>query len=452
MTPSEAGQGPRPTPAMVPRRRPQAPPVPPALAPPSAAALAFGRVADDGTVFVRTPEGERAVGSYPSASPDEALAYFVRKYDEIVAQIDLFEQRLTLADVPVSELDAGLVRLREVTEQPDAVGDLAALRERVQALAGLTAQRRRQDEAARRAARDRVREQRTALVEEAEQIAAMPPEKVQWRAHSQRMKEIFEQWRTEQKSEPRLDRKSQEELWKRFSQARTAFDRMRRQHFAELDQQQGAVKAAKQKLVEQAEALQSSTDWASTATAYKQLMDRWRECGRAGRKDDDALWARFRSAQDAFFAARAAVAARQDQQFAANLAVKEALLTQAQALLPVTDLRAAKAALRDIGERWEAAGKVPREDVDRLERRLKAVEQALRDAEGTRWTSRNPEGEARARDAVEQLEAALAELTSRLERARAAGDAKEQEQIEANLATRQAWLDQARNALRDFSG
>lgn len=452
MTPPEAGQRPRPTPAMVPRRRPQAALAPPALAPPSAATPTFGRVGEDGTVFVRTPDGERAVGSYPGANPEEALAYFARKYLEIVSQVELFEQRLTIADVPVSELDAGLARLQEITEQPDAVGDLVALRERVQALVALTAQRRKQQEAARRAARDRVREQRTALVQEAEQIAATPPDRVQWRAHGQRMKEIFEQWRAEQKSEPRLDRKSEDELWKRFSHARTAFDRMRRQHFAEQVQGQEQAKAAKAALVEQAEALQSSTDWAGTSTAYKRLMDRWRECGRASRKDDDALWARFRGAQDAFFAARAAVSAQQDREFAANLAVKEALLRQAQALLPVSDLRGAKAAMRDIGERWEAAGKVPRGDVDRLERRLKVVEQALRDAEGARWTNRNPEGQARARDAVEQLEATLAELAGALERARAAGDAAAQTEIEANMATRRAWLTQARSALRDFSG
>ena len=438
---------------MVPRRPATAPPpAAPALPAPSSAALAFGRVDDDGTVYVRTPDGERAVGSYPDATPAEALAYFARKYDEIGAQVGLFERRLTAADVPVSEVDTGLARLRSAVAEPNVVGDIAALTERVEALAPIAAARRAQVEAARRAARDQARTRRTALVEEAEQIAATAPESMQWRATSQRMKDIFDQWQVDQKSDVRLDRTSQDELWKRFSHARTSFDRKRRQHFAQLDQTQGQAKAAKEKLVEQAQALQSSTDWVATATAFKRLMDQWRDCGRASRRDDDALWAKFRAAQDTFFAARSAVSAEQDKEFAANLEVKLALLTQAEALLPVTDLVAAKEALRVIQDRWEAAGKVPRADVDRVERRIRAVEQAVRDTEDARWKSRNPEGQARAQSAVDQLEATIADLTARRDKARAAGDARRDAEAQAAIAARQEWLEQARAALRDFGG
>ena len=452
LTPSPTpSPGPRPTPAMVPRR-PATAPVAPALPAPSSAALAFGRVDDDGTVYVRTPDGERAVGSYPDATPAEALAYYVRKYDEISAQVELFEQRLTVADVPVSEVDTGLSRLRTAVKEPNVVGDIAALNERVQALAPVAAARRSQVEAARRAARDQARARRTALVEEAEQIAATAPESMQWRSTSQRMKDIFDQWQVDQKSEVRLDRTSQDELWKRFSHARTGFDRKRRQHFAQLDETQGQAKGQKEKLVEQAEALQSSTDWVATASAYKRLMDQWRESGRASRKDDDALWARFRAAQDVFFAARTAVSAVQDKEFEANLEVKLALLTQAEALLPVTDLAAAKESLRVIQDRWEAAGKVPRADVERIERRIRAVEQVVRDTEDARWKSRNPEGQARAQSAVDQLEANITDLTARRDKARAAGDARREADAEAGIAARQEWLEQARAALRDFGG
>src|SRR4051794_17754680 len=248
----------------------------------------FGRVAEDGTVYVRTAEGEREVGSYPGASPEEALAYFARKYDEIVAQIDLFEQRLEATDVPVGEIDSGLAKLRTAVTDVRAVGDLAALTARVEALAPRAAERRQQAEAVRTKARDEARARRTALVEEAEKIAAVPAERTQWRSEGQRMKELFDAWRAEQKGsgEPqavRLDRRSEDELWKRFSHARTAFDRKRRQHFAHLDETPSEAKAAKEALVKEAEALQGSPDGGPPAAAYKRLMDRWRAAGRAAR-------------------------------------------------------------------------------------------------------------------------------------------------------------------------
>jgi hypothetical protein len=412
----------------------------------------FGRVAEDGTVFVRTSDGERAVGSYPGASPEEALAYFGRKFDEVVAQVELFERRLTSAEVSASEAQAGITTLREAAHDLNAVGDLAALDARIEALVPVVEQRRAEADAARARARDEARARRSALVEEAEALAAVPAERTQWRADGQRMKDLFEQWRSEQRGATRLDRRSEDELWKRFSHARTAFDRKRRQHFAHLDQQQEEAKATKTALVKEAEALQSSTDWGATAATYKRLMDQWRAAGRANRKDDDELWNRFRSAQDAFFAARHAVQAEQDAEFTANLAVKEALLTEAEALLPITDLAAAKAALRGIQDRWEVAGKVPRADMDRVERRMRAVEQAVRDREDERWKHNNPEARARAQSAVDQLESGIADLEADVERARAAGNERRVADLEQALAARRQWLEQAQRALSDFGG
>jgi hypothetical protein len=413
----------------------------------------FGRVAEDGTVFVRTADGgERPVGSYPGASPDEALAYFGRKFDEVLAQVELFERRLESADVSANEATSGLASLREAAHDLNAVGDLAALEARLEALVPVAEQRRAEAEAARARARDEARARRTALVEEAETLAAVPAEKTQWRADGQRMKDLFEQWRSEQRGPTRLDRRSEDELWKRFSHARTAFDRKRRQHFAHLDQQQEEAKGAKTALVKEAEALQTSTDWGPTAATYKRLMDQWRAAGRANRKDDDELWGRFRAAQDAFFAARHAVQAEQDAEFSANLAVKERLLAQAEALLPITDLAAAKAALRDIQDQWEAAGKVPRADMERVERRMRAVEQAVRAREDERWTRSNPEARARAQSAVDQLQAGLDDLSRDLERARGRGDERRVRELEQALGTRRQWLEQAERALRDFGG
>ena len=411
----------------------------------------WGRVDADGTVWVRTPTGERAVGQYPGATEQDALAYFVRKFDDLEAQVTLLEQRIAAGQVSPAETDAGVRRLREAISDAHAVGDLESLAVRLTALEPLAEARRAEAEKSRQAARAKAVEQRNALVTEAETIAAVDPERIPWKGSGDRLRDLFEEWRTLQR-ETRLDKHTEDELWKRFSHARTAFDRKRRQHFGALDEQRNQARSTKEQLVVQAEALATSTDWAATASTYRDLMNQWKTAGRAARKDDDALWARFRAAQDAFFAARAAVTDATDAEFRVNLEVKVALLAEAEALLPVTDLQAARNALRDIQDRWEAAGKVPRADVGRIEGRLRTVETAIRDAEQDRWARSNPEARARAEALVEQLETTIAGLETRLEKARAAGRDKDVREAEQSISARQEWLQQARKALDEFGG
>jgi hypothetical protein len=252
--------------------------------------------------------------------------------------------------------------------------------------------------------------------------------------------------------ESRLDKATEDELWKRFSHARTTFDRKRRQHFGALDEQRSQARAVKERLIARAEELATSTDWAATSTAFRDLMTEWKSAGRTARKEDDALWARFRGAQDAFFAARTAANEETEAEFRGNLAVKEGLLEEAERLLPVRDHQAARAALRDIQDRWDAAGKVPRGDLGRVEGRLRAVEQAVRDAEQERWTRSNPQARARAQDAVDQLETTIATLRKRLDTARAGGSERAVRDAEQALQAREEWLEQARRALADFGG
>ncbi len=410
----------------------------------------WGRVDADGTVYVRTGDGERAVGSYPGATEADALAYFVRKYEDLAAQVSLLEQRLKAGHVSPADADATIAKLGPQIAEANAVGDLAGLLTRLEALGPQIAQARAQADRARQEARQRAVESRTALVEEAERISAEDAERIPWKTSGERLRELFDVWKTQQR-ESRLDKHTEDELWKRFSHARTTFDRKRRQYFGALDEQRGAVRAVKEKIVAEAEALAGSTDWNATAQAYRALMDRWKASGRAARKDDDALWARFRAAQDAFFAARNAESSKQDEEFRGNLEVKEALLVEAEALLPITDLAAAKAALRGIQDRWDAAGKVPPADLARVEARMRRVEQAVRDAEQERWRRTNPEARARAEDAVTQLETTIASLRDKLAKAQAAGDQRRITEHEQAIEAREEWLAQARKALEEYS-
>jgi hypothetical protein len=442
--------GPVPTPAAV---RKVAHPQPAALtvaAPPGPPSETFGRVAEDGTVYVRTADGEREVGAYPGATADEALHYFARKYDELYASADLLHQRLASTDLSAKDASEGLAKLREHCAEANVVGDLAGLDAKVAEIESLVGERKATEAAERSAARAAAAVEREAIVTEAEKIAAQPESKVQWKSSGARMRELLDEWKKHQRGGARLDRETEGALWQRFSQARNSFDKARRVHFAQLEGTQAEAKAAKQELVKEAEALSTSTDWGQTAGAFKRLMDRWRQAGRASRADDDALWERFKAAQDAFFAAKDEIAAKEDEEFRANLAVKEALLQEGQAILPVKELETAKAALRTLQDKWDAAGKVPRGDVDRMEKAMRRIEQGVRDADDQRWKQSNPEVAARAQSMVDQLEASVASLKEDLAKAQASGNEKKVKDAQAKLEAQEQWLAQARGNVDEF--
>ncbi len=461
-TPDPAPTSPAPTPTPP---KPQAPtPHPPAAGTtdgtpggtpataPATNSATFGRVAEDGTVYVRTPEGEREVGSYPGASAQEALAYFARKFDEIDSLADLLYQRVTQTDLSAKDGADGLKKLRDAVGDLRAVGDLVALSAKVENIATALEARRVVESEQRAVARAEAIAAREQIVAEAERIAAQPESKVQWKSSSARMRTLLDEWKAAQRGGPKIDRETEQALWHRLSSSRNSFDKMRRVHFAQLGSSQAEAKSAKLELVEEAEKLATSTDWGATAGAYKRLMDRWRQAGRASRSDDDTLWKRFKAAQDSFFAAKDAVVAAENEEFQGNLVVKEELLTQAQALLPVRDLEATKAQLRALQEKWDAAGKVPRADMDRVEKGMRRVEQAVRDAEDKRWKSTNPEVAARAASLASQAEAALEKYRRDLEKAQASGDQRRITKAREALEARESWLKQARAGLAEFGG
>jgi Domain of Unknown Function (DUF349) len=441
--------GPVPTPAAVRKVAHAQPTLAPAAAP-GPPAETFGRVAEDGTVFVTTPEGEREVGCYPGATSEEALHYFARKFDELYASADLLHQRVTTTDLSAKDGAEGLTKLREHIGEANVVGDLAMLEAKIAEIEAAIATRKETEATERLAARAAAAADREKIVAEAEQIAGQPESKIQWKSSGARMRALLDEWKQHQRDGARLDRETEGALWQRFSAARNSFDKARRVHFAQLEGTQAEAKAAKQELVKEAEALATSTDWGPTAGAFKRLMDRWRQAGRASRADDDALWERFKGAQDSFFAAKDEVAAKEDEEFRGNLAVKEALLKEAEAILPVTDLEAAKAALRAIQDKWDAAGKVPRGDVDRMEKGMRRIEQTVRDADDKRWQQSNPEVAARAQSMVDQLEASVAALKDDVAKAEARGNEKKAKEARAKLEAQEQWLAQARGNLTEF--
>ncbi|WP_424531501.1 DUF349 domain-containing protein [Sphaerisporangium viridialbum] len=404
----------------------------------------WGRVDDDGTVYVRTAEGERAVGSWQAGEPEEALAYFHRKYDELATQVELLEQRVRGTDLPPAQAEATIVKLRESITEAHAVGDLAALEGRLAALTDLVGKRREEVKAARDQARAQSREIKERIVAEAERIAE---DTTHWKSGGERLRQLVEEW----KAAERIDRVTEAALWKRLSAARTAFAKRRKSYFAGLDEQRESVRSIKERIVSEAEALSSSTDWGETASAYRELMQRWKTAGRASREAEDDLWTRFKGAQDQFFQARSAVFAERDASLRENAEAKEQILADAERILPVTDARAARAALRGILERWESVGAVPREARDKLEGGLRRIDEAVRKAEEAEWKRSNPEARARAQNTVDQLRRSIEQLESRLAKATAAGKDKDVKEAEEAIAARRSWLEEAERTLAEFS-
>jgi hypothetical protein len=403
----------------------------------------WGRVDDVGVVYVRTADGERKVGEWLAGDPADGLAYYQRRYSALAVDVDLLEHRLTDAGLAPDEAMAKIGRLRSQVDEPACVGDLAALRARLDALVTLVDQRRKDREAERTAHRDRAKAMRETLVAEAEKLA----ESTQWKSTGERFRAIVEEW----KHLPHVERSFEQELWKRLSHSRASFEKRRRAWFAERDAKREEAQTVKEGLVREAEAIADSTEWGPTAGQFRSLMTRWKAAGQAPRGVDDELWAKFKAAQDRFFTARSAAFNERDASLNENLAAKLELLKEAEALVPVRDAAAARATLRTIQDKWAAIGHVPRGDRDRVEKRLQAVEQAIREHEDARWRRSNPEARARASATVEQLTKSLAKLEKELTAAQQSGDENAARKATEAIAARREWLTQAEQSLAEFS-
>ena len=397
----------------------------------------WGRVDETGTVFVRDGDVERAVGQYPDGSPEEAMAYFQRKYIELAGQVTLLEQRIKRGTA-AADVAKTIAALAATVGTANAVGDLPALTKRLGALEGAVGELTEKQTAETKAATQAALAVRETLVVEAEKLAAQDPAKAQWKQVSVTLDDIFARWQKHQADGPRLPKNESNELWKRFRAARTTIETHRKAFFAELDSVHKDARTKKQNLAEKAESLVSQG--LDGISVYRTLLDDWKAAGRAGKKFDDALWLRFKAAGDALYSAKSEVDAKDNEEFSANLELKLALLAEAEPLVSVTDRVKAKDALASLQRRWDAVGKVPRDKVKLIEDRLRKVENAVRKLDEDHWHQSNPERVARAEGLAGQLQDAIAKLEDELAQAKIGGNAKKVADAEEALDARRAWL------------
>ena len=399
----------------------------------------WGRVDEDGTVSVREGAQWRVVGQFPDGSMEEALAYFERKYTDLAAEVTLLEVRHRRGGASASDLRSTAATLRGKVSDAAAVGDLASLDTRLEALIGELSAATESEAAAAREAVDEAIRERTVLVEQAEALAARDPKTVQWRQAGADMSALFDQWQSQQQNGPRLPKAAAQQLWKRFRDARATVDRHRREFYAELDETHRSARDAKTRLVEKAEALAPRGE--DGITAYRELLDQWKTAGRAGKKVDDALWARFKAAGDALYGARSERETAEADASREKIAQKRELLVEAAAVADESNIAAARTLLTGIQRRWDEIGRIfPRDKERALDDDLRKVEQSLRTREDADWKRNNPETKARANDMTRQLTDAIEKLENELAAAEASGDAAAAEQAREALDARKAWL------------
>ena len=397
----------------------------------------WGRVDETGTVYVREADGERAVGQYPDATPEEALAYFERKYVELNGQVTLLEQRAK-GGAPAADIAKSVANLTVAVANANAVGNLAALAERLGALGGAVSELTEQQSIETKAASAAAVAERAEIVAEAERLAAEDPAKTQWKQTSAALDALFAKWQAHQHDAPRIPKGEANDLWKRFRAARTTIEQNRKAFFAELDSAHKDVRTKKQHLIEQAEAL--APKGADGVGTYRNLLDEWKKAGRSGKKQDDAMWAKFKAAGDVLYSVKTEVEAQDNEEFSANLVLKLELLTDAETLLTTTDRNAARDTLTVIQRKWDEIGKVPRDQVKPIEDRLRKVEAVVRKLDDDHWKRNNPETKARTEGLAGQLNDAIAKLEGELATAQQGKNARAIKDATEALEARKAWL------------
>jgi hypothetical protein len=397
----------------------------------------FGYVDDEGNVFLNSSSGPTKIGQYAAGEPNEGLEFFTKRYRDLISEIELAAARLKDGKGNLDSITALIERIDKTLESPNLLGDFDKIRAgKDSLLVGF--------EEHKAVATAKKAEAKAAALAKREEIVALAESLANsnaWKVTGEKYKELLDQW----KKLPNADRAKEQELWKRFSHARSAFDKARRAYFSTLDAGRTEAVNAKKSLIKKADELASSTEWANTTTAYKKLMDEWKVTARAAKGQEEKLWAEFKAAQDKFFANRNAANSVRDEEFTKNLEVKLELLKKAEALLPITNVDSAKAALREIQEAWEKAGHVPRNDKDKIERRLKAVEDAIRKVQEEHWHRSKPEVVDRANSLVSSFEASIAKLEKQKAAAASAGKSDEVAKLDTQIAQAQGLLEAARS-------
>ena len=398
----------------------------------------YGRVDIENNVFVTDGGVERKVGQYPGVTEAEALAYFERKFSELESNVRILEQRLK-NNADASSIATAAQKLAKDLVEPAAVGNLQDLRARVAAVTPNIEKLKAEKSEANQLAVANALKARNEIAQKAAALAEKDPKKTQWKIASKEMTELFESWQAAQKSGAKVPRKEADAIWKIFSQARTKFEANKRAFFAELTVVTKNARAKKSELAAKAEALVAKGS--DAASDYRKLLDEWKLSGRSQGKQDDSLWDRFKAAGDAIYALRKETIAKEQVEYSANYEAKIAIVAEAEKIDPSKDLAEAKKQLLAIQQRFEKAGKVPKEKIREIDDRMRTVEKKVQEFEQEQWRKSDPAAIERTNGVLSQLEQSIATIESDLAKAASANDAKKTKELTDALEARKSWLE-----------
>ena len=205
-------------------------------------------------------------------------------------------------------------------------------------------------------------EKKKVLCEKLEEIAEREIKNTaDWNQLSKEIESLQAEWRTIGFA----TKKENQKIYDRFRAACDKFFERKREHYTTIKDSMTANLEKKQAIIEQAEALKSSTEWKKTADQLIALQKQWKEIGAVPRKKSEQLWKRFRAACDEFFANRDANSGGENDYYG-NLKSKKRLIEEVRAYQCSEDDAANAAQMRSFNEKWQAIGHVPFKEKDKI--------------------------------------------------------------------------------------
>lgn len=205
-------------------------------------------------------------------------------------------------------------------------------------------------------------EKKKVLCEKLEEIAEREIKNTaDWNQLSKEIESLQAEWRTIGFA----TKKENQKIYDHFRAACDKFFERKREHYTTIKDSMTANLEKKQAIIEQAEALKSSTEWKKTADQLIALQKQWKEIGAVPRKKSEQLWKRFRAACDEFFANRDANSGGENDYYG-NLKSKKRLIEEVRAYQCSEDDAASAAQMRSFNEKWQAIGHVPFKEKDKI--------------------------------------------------------------------------------------
>ena len=169
-----------------------------------------------------------------------------------------------------------------------------------------------------------------------------------------------------------------DERWERFKAASDKINQIRREHYAKLQEGQGANLEAKKALCEKAEEIvnedySSVNAWQKKSLELSEIFKVWKTIGPASKKDNEEIWARFKASMDSFFGKKKEFFASMKDKQTENLERKTQLCIEAEALMESSEWKKTAEQLKKLQEEWKTIGPVPKRHTDKIWKRFRTA-------------------------------------------------------------------------------